>query len=75
MKRDLLKEFESIIMKQKLNENVKQKLLGNLLRLKKQKVNLMVTGVTGCGKSSRRAVSSAVSSVCDTIGSLFGGWF
>ena len=43
MKRDLLKEFESIIMKQKLNENVKQKLLGNLLRLKKQKVNLMVT--------------------------------
>ena len=40
MKRDLLKEFESIIMKQKLNENVKQKLLGNLLRLKKQKVNL-----------------------------------
>ena len=59
MKRDLLKEFESIIMKQKLNENVKQKLLGNLLRLKKQKVNLMVTGATGCGKSS-------------TINSLFG---
>lgn len=59
MKRDLLKEFESIIMKQKLNENVKQKLLGNLLRLKKQKVNLMVTGATGCGKSS-------------TINALFG---
>ena len=32
MKRDLLKEFESIIMKQKLNENVTQNLLGNLLR-------------------------------------------
>ena len=59
MKHDLLKEFESIIMKQKLNENVKQKLLGNLLRLKKQKVNLMVTGATGCGKSS-------------TINALFG---
>ena len=59
MKCDLLKEFENIIMKEKMNENVKEKLLGNLLKLKKEKVNLMVTGATGCGKSS-------------TINALFG---
>ena len=59
MKYDLLKEFGSIIMKEKLNENVKEKLLGNLLKLKKEKVNLIVTGATGCGKSS-------------TINALFG---
>ena len=59
MKYDLLKEFENIIMKEKMNENVKEKLLGNLLKLKKEKVNLMVTGATGCGKSS-------------TINALFG---
>lgn len=59
MKYDLLKEFENIIMKEKMNENIKEKLLGNLLKLKKEKVNLMVTGATGCGKSS-------------TINALFG---
>ena len=59
MKCNLLKEFENIIMKEKMNENVKEKLLGNLLKLKKEKVNLMVTGATGCGKSS-------------TINALFG---
>ena len=110
MKYDLLKEFGSIIMKEKLNENVKEKLLGNLLKLKKEKVNLMVTGATGCGKSSTGsdvggalggifggigetigstlgsvvggvvggtvgAIGSAVSNVCDAIGSFFSGWF
>lgn len=33
-------------------ENVKQKLLSNIARLQKQKLNLMITGATGCGKSS-----------------------
>ena len=41
------------------NKRIKEKLLGNLLKLKKEKVNLMVTGATGCGKSS-------------TINALFG---
>ena len=59
MKYDLLKEFENIIMKEKMNENIKEKLLSNLLKLKKEKVNLMVTGATGVGKSS-------------TINALFG---
>ena len=33
-------------------ESERQKLMKNLLRLKEQKVNLMITGATGCGKSS-----------------------
>ena len=59
MKRNLLKEIENIIMSKKMDEKVREKLLGNLLKLKKQKINLMVTGATGCGKSS-------------TINALFG---
>ena len=52
MKRNLLKEIENIIMSKKMDEKVREKLLGNLLKLKKQKINLMVTGATGYGKSS-----------------------
>jgi GTP-binding protein HSR1-related protein len=59
MKQNLLKDIENIIMGQKMDEKVREKLLGNLLKLKKQKINLMVTGATGCGKSS-------------TINALFG---
>ena len=35
-----------------LDEGTKQKILKNVLKLKNQKVNLMITGATGCGKSS-----------------------
>ena len=42
MKRNLLKEIENIIMSKKMDEKVREKLLGNLLKLKKQKINLMV---------------------------------
>lgn len=59
MKQNLLKDIENIIMGQKMDEKVREKLLGNLLKLKKQKINLMVTGATECGKSS-------------TINALFG---
>ena len=52
MKQNLLKDIENIIMGQKMDEKVREKLLGNLLKLKKQKINLMVTGATECGKSS-----------------------
>ena len=34
------------------NENEKIKLLNNLMRLKYNKINIMITGATGCGKSS-----------------------
>lgn len=33
-------------------ENEKQKILNNLLKLKNQRINIMITGATGCGKSS-----------------------
>ena len=42
MKRNLLKEIKNIIMSKKMDEKVREKLLGNLLKLKKQKINLMV---------------------------------
>lgn len=35
-----------------LNEEDKKKLLGNILKLKCQKLNIMITGATGAGKSS-----------------------
>ena len=35
-----------------LDESTKKKLYQNILKLKEQKVNLMITGATGCGKSS-----------------------
>ncbi|MCF0224556.1 MAG: 50S ribosome-binding GTPase [Fibrobacter sp.] len=33
-------------------ETVKQKLLKNLLQMKDKKINILITGATGCGKSS-----------------------
>lgn len=59
MKQNLLKDIENIIMGQKMDEKAREKLLGNLMKLKKQKINLMVIGATECGKSS-------------TINALFG---
>lgn len=44
--------MESDIMNDNIPESEKNKLLNNLLNLKKQKINLMITGATGCGKSS-----------------------
>ena len=46
-------------MRKNMDEKTRQKLLGNLLRMKNQRINLMVTGATGVGKSS-------------TINALFG---
>lgn len=47
-----LDAMESDIMKADISENEKNKLLKNFLQLKTQKINLMITGATGCGKSS-----------------------
>jgi len=53
MKKDgVFKKIEDSIGSLKINEQDKNKLLEGILKLKKQKVNLMVTGATGCGKSS-----------------------
>ncbi|MDQ6951674.1 MAG: GTPase, partial [Mariprofundales bacterium] len=53
MKKDgVFKKIEDSIDSLKINEVDKKKLLDGILKLKKQKVNLMITGATGCGKSS-----------------------
>ena len=44
--------MESDIMNADISEEEKNKLMKNFLKLKKQKINLMITGATGCGKSS-----------------------
>lgn len=52
MKENIFKNMEIDIDNANLDEGTKQKLLKNVLKLKNQKVNLMITGATGCGKSS-----------------------
>ena len=52
MKQNIFKDMEIDIDNANLDEGTKQKLLKNVLKLKNQKVNLMITGATGCGKSS-----------------------
>lgn len=49
---DVFKKIEDSIDSLKINEVEKKTLLEGVLRLKKQKINLMITGATGCGKSS-----------------------
>lgn len=44
--------MESDIMSANIPEMERNKLMKNLLKLKDQKINLMITGATGCGKSS-----------------------
>lgn len=44
--------LEKDIMNTAISENEKSKMLRNLMRLKNQKINIMVTGATGSGKSS-----------------------
>ncbi len=48
----IYKDMEDDINSSNLNENTKKKVFNNIFKLKKQKVNLMITGATGSGKSS-----------------------
>jgi hypothetical protein len=50
--KSIYETIENDIMEAELNEIEKNKMLKNLMRLKGQKVNIMITGATGCGKSS-----------------------
>ena len=59
MGKNIFKEIERNIMKEQMEDQTREKLLVNLLKMKNQKINLMVTGATGVGKSS-------------TINALFG---
>lgn len=51
-KENIYEAMQNDIMNSNLNEEVKRKMLNNVIRLKPQKVNIMITGSTGCGKSS-----------------------
>ena len=51
-KKNIYNEMEKDIMKADVQENVKNKMLKNVMRLKEAKLNIMITGATGCGKSS-----------------------
>jgi len=48
----VFEKIEDSIASMKIEESDKKKLLQGILRIKKLKINLMVTGATGCGKSS-----------------------
>ena len=50
--RDIFSDLESDVYESSLPEAEKQKMLKNILNLKQQKINIMITGATGCGKSS-----------------------
>jgi predicted GTPase len=49
---NIFETMEKDIEDAKLDENTKSKLLKNIFKLKNEKVNLMITGATGSGKSS-----------------------
>lgn len=52
MKRDIFETMQEDIMGTGIDESTRRKMLKNVMRLKEQKINIMVTGATGCGKSS-----------------------
>jgi predicted GTPase len=50
--KNIYKDMEEDINSSNLDETTKKRIFENIFKLKKQKVNLMITGATGCGKSS-----------------------
>ena len=51
MKRENIYEvLENDIMNAGLKDEEKNRMLKNVMRLKERKVNIMITGATGCGK-------------------------
>ncbi|MGN0163541.1 MAG: GTPase [Candidatus Ornithomonoglobus sp.] len=57
--RSKLEELRRTIENSDLSEKDKAQLLQNIMQIENQKINLLITGATGCGKSS-------------TINALFG---
>lgn len=47
-KTNIFENMENDIMNADINENEKSKLLKNVMRLKDNKINIMITGATGC---------------------------
>lgn len=48
---DYLNNLSADIQNMNISEEDKKKIQENLLNLKIEKINLMITGATGCGKS------------------------
>lgn len=51
-RKDIYEAMQNDIMSSNLSEEDKNKMLKNVMRMKDQKVNIMITGATGSGKSS-----------------------
>lgn len=51
-KENIFNTIQSDIMNADISETEKNKMLRNVMKLKEQKINIMITGATGCGKSS-----------------------
>ncbi|MDQ7002712.1 MAG: GTPase [Ghiorsea sp.] len=49
---NIFKDMENDVNSSDLDDITKKKLFENILNLKNKKVNIMITGATGCGKSS-----------------------
>lgn len=49
---NIFETMENDIMNADISEIEKNKMLKNVMKLKENKVNIMITGATGCGKSS-----------------------
>lgn len=49
---DIYQNMQDDIENANFDETTKQKLFQSIIKLKNEKVNLMITGATGCGKSS-----------------------
>lgn len=50
--KNIYETMEKDVMNADIPESVRQKLLQNIVNLKNQKLNILITGATGCGKSS-----------------------
>ena len=45
-------ELQRGIMQSNLDDQQKNRMLKNIMQLKEERINIMITGATGCGKSS-----------------------
>lgn len=52
MREDIFKVLQSDINNANIDEKTKNMMLRNIAKLREQKINIMITGSTGCGKSS-----------------------
>ena len=51
-KDSIYEDLKQDVYNSNLSETQKQKMLKNILSLQSQTINIMITGATGCGKSS-----------------------